>query len=324
VDNRRVVVEHDGMPLSFPQQTIRAALGAARVVASADGKFDDHERSLLAAAARALSYEGDVDALEAASPAEVAAVVTDEQTRTRIVQALILVAMMDGEVKPEEHAVISTYAKALGVDEPRLANLHQLAHGHTKLVYFDLWRRSKYLEDSARKAWQDKGLKGLWSYFGSITGIAHDEKVAAKYRALGDLPEGTFGRAYFDHMKERNFSFPGEHKGFPEELVKHDLAHVVGGYDTDAAGECEVIAFISGFNKSDPFSYLFMIVVHMQMGVNIFDGSPVEKLAMPADRVVAALARGARMTKDLYDPSWTFWDDFPLPLDDVRKKYGVA
>jgi tellurite resistance protein len=307
--------------LTLTSAQVQVALGAARVVASADGRFDEHEQRLLSAAARALHYDGPI---EDASPEQVAAAVSDEATRLRIVQALILVAMIDGEVQDAEHAAIRSYANALGVDEPRLANLKHLAHGHTRLLYFDLWRRSAYLQDSAKKAWHDKGLRGLYQFFGSLPGIATDAKTAARYQELGELPEGTFGRAYFQHMTERKFSFPGEKRGFPEELVKHDLAHVIGGYDTNPEGECEVIAFIAGFMKHDPFGYLFMVVIHMQLGVNIFDGSPVERMIVPMERCVSALERGNNVTRDLYDPEWDFWAEFPLPLDEVRRKYGVS
>lgn len=300
---------------------IRAALGAARALASADGNYADHEERLIAAAARALGHTGPVVGV---APDEVAAAVTDPTTRLRIVQAMILVAMIDGEVKDAETEVIHAYARALDIDEPRVANLRQLARGHTRMLYIDLWRRSAYLQDAAKKAWKDKGLRGLYDFFGSVTGIAKNPSIAARYRALGDLPKGTFGREYFDHMAERSFAFPGEERGFAEELVKHDLAHVLGGYDTDPHGECEVIGFIAGFMKHDPFGYLFMIFVHMQLGVNIFNGSPVDRMIVDADKVVAAIARGAAVLRDLYDPAWDFWADFPLPLDEVRRKYNVV
>lgn len=307
--------------LNLTPAEVGAALGAARVVAEADGAYDEHEQRLVAAVARALSHTGPI---ERASPEAVAAAVQDPTARLRIVEGLILLALIDGHVTGGEQDAIRSYARALSIEEPRLANLRHLAQGRTRALYFDLWRKSAYLEDSAKKAWKEKGLRGLYQFFGSLQGVAHDAKLAWRYKKLGLLPESSFGRAYWVHMTERGFSFPGEHRGFPEELAKHDLAHVLGGYDTDPTGECEVIGFISGFMKHDPFGYLFMIFVHMQLGVNVFDGSPVEHMLVPTDRVVAAIARGAKVTRDLYDPEWDFWADFPLSLAEVREKYGVV
>jgi hypothetical protein len=76
--------------------------------------------------------------------------------------------------------------------------------------------------------------------------------------------------------------------------------------------------------KTDPFSYLFQIFVHMQLGIEIFDGTPIEHLLVPPERVIAALQRGSRVTRDLYDPSWNYWDEFPRPIADVRRDYGIS
>ncbi|MBK6516099.1 MAG: hypothetical protein IPM79_03380 [Polyangiaceae bacterium] len=305
-------------------EAIATCLGAARSVATIDGTFEAHERELLGAAARTLGFTGALDEVPAASPERAREVLTDPTHRTRLVQALLLVAMMDGDIAERELAEIRRYAKALDVDEPRLASLKQVAEGHTTIVKWDLIRRSQMVNDSAIAAWKKKGLKGLVQFAGGFYGFTQDPEIAWRYKKLGLLPEGTFGRTYWQHMTSRSYAFPGEIKGFPEELVKHDLSHVLGGYDTDPIGECEVVSFISGFLKRDPFGFLFMIFLHMQLGVHIFDGSPVEHMIIPADRVLAALERGTNVTRDLYDPAWDYFADFPLPLQEVRAKYGVA
>jgi hypothetical protein len=41
------------------------------------------------------------------------------------------------------------------------------------------------------------------------------------------------------------------------------------------------------------------------------------------DKVLRALRRGAAVTRDLTD-HWNYWEDFPLPLQEVRRKYGIA
>jgi tellurite resistance protein len=312
------------MDLGLSPPQIAVALGAAKAVASADGSFEQHERELVDAARKALGHEGSLDAIRIPSPEAVADALPERADRERLVQALLLVAMMDGEVKDTELAAVRTYAAALGVDEPAITDLARVARGHTTIVKYDLLRRSGMVQTAARAAWEAKGWKGLWTMVGSIYGLDTDADMAMRYKRLGLLPEGTFGRAYWAHMTERGFSFPGEVKGFPEELVKHDLAHVLGGYDTDPTGECEVVAFISGFMKTDPFGYLFMIFLHMQLGVHIFEGTPIEHLKIPAERVVRALERGRRVTRDLYDPSWSYWDDFPRPIAEVRAGYGIA
>src|SRR5262249_25779533 len=131
------------------------------------------------------------------------------------------------------------------------------------------------------------------------------------------------GREYWAHMTQRRFPLPGEPSGFPAEFAKHDLCHVLGDYDTDSVGECEVVAFISGFMRADPFWYLFMIAMHMHLGVETFENTTTSRLAFDPVRVAAALKRGRQVNVDLYDVGMDWWPLFPLPLDEVRRKYNI-
>jgi hypothetical protein len=303
---------------------IRVALGAARAVAAADGEITTYERDFIGAAARALGYRGDPESVPFVSPEEVRQAIAEPELRERLVQALVLVALIDGKVVDAELRAVCAYANALGVDEPRIRNLKQLCRGRSRWIYVDLWLRSRMLRAMLGKARRKNGLLGVLGFFAGIAGVNVEPDLAWRYKQLGMLPEGTFGRAFWTHLTERKYAFPGEMKGLPQEAIKHDLAHVLGGYGTDPSGECEVVGFISGFMKTDPFAYFFQIFVHMQLGVHVFDGTPIQHLSVPAERILAALERGRRVNTDLYDPDWDYWADMPLPLEDVRRKYGIA
>jgi tellurite resistance protein len=311
-------------------QLLELGLRAVKMVAMADGVFDERERKLLAAADRALRQPGrpaaDLDALAPIDAVMLAEAVPDAQTRTRIVQAQIIMAMMDGEVQASEYAVISVFAMALGVDEPRLKNLRQYMDHHYTLLKLDLNRRSEMVGTAMRHAYRKAGLRGAWKATAPFLSkhFAIDEELAWKYRKLGLLPEDTFGRQYWVHMRERNFAFPGEPGGFSEEFIKHDCCHVLGGYDTDPFGECEVVAFVSGFMGTDPFWYLFMVTMHMHLGIETFNDNPLGELAFDPDRVVAALERGRRVREDLYNPDFDWWAQFPKPIAEVRAQLGIS
>lgn len=60
---------------------------------------------------------------------------------------------------------------------------------------------------------------------------------------LRNLPEGTFGRVWADHL-DKNQITPFA-KG-PRRKQLHDGIHVLTGYDTDAMGEAKVQAFLLG------------------------------------------------------------------------------
>jgi uncharacterized tellurite resistance protein B-like protein len=306
----------------LPESVARAGLGALKAVALADGTLAETEARLLRAAAQALGLKGDTD-VRVYEPDEVAASVTDPAHRERVVQGQIVMAIMDEKVSPEELAVIRRYAAALGVDDRRVHDLQLILGGHSALVKLDLMRKSNMFNDVVDRAWKEEGLRGVYAIYGGFMGLAQDPALASRMRAYGQQPLGTLGRAYHDAMVTQGFAFPGEKNGFPLRFRKHDLSHILGDYGIDPIGECEVIAFITGFNKSDPFGYLFMILVHMHLGIDVFSQETFRGTIDP-ERILAALARGAQVNQDLYDPGFDWEPLMPLTVDEVRRKLNVV
>jgi tellurite resistance protein len=303
-----------------------AGLRALRALVAADGVYDAREQALLDAVARSLGVKLDVASLTPASPEEVAGSITDPTHRERLVQAMLITALIDGEATPAEAALVDAFAMALEVDEPRVRNLHHLLHGHIRYLQFDLLRRSPMISDVVAHEWRRAGLRGVWKNVAPLAPgrfLAQDAALAERYRALAALPEGSFGRCYHDHMRERGFTFPGEKAGFPEGFAKHDLCHVLGDYGTDPSGECEVVAFISAFMRHDPFGYLFMIFVHEHLDISVFEGDPTGYFAFEPERVLRALERGLAVNADLYDAAFDWWPLFPRPIDEVRASLGI-
>src|SRR5262249_44839284 len=97
---------------------LQTSLRAAKAVALADGVFSARERALLGAAVEALALGVDVDAIEPITPEQAAAALHDQAARTRLIQAQIIMAMMDGDITESELSVIWAFSAALGVEEP--------------------------------------------------------------------------------------------------------------------------------------------------------------------------------------------------------------
>lgn len=308
--------------LDMPEDRAVLCLRALRAVAAADGKLAAQEKRLLGVAAGALRLVRDPETLDAATPAEVAAGVTDPTERLRLLQGLIVMAMIDGDVDRTELEVLEAFAKALGIDADRLVSLRQYAAGRWTLIQWDLARRAGTVRNVVDEAWGEEGWRGVYRVLGPTWGRAAEPEIAWRYKELGLLPEGTLGRVYWAHMTKRRFAFPGEPHGFAERLVKHDLAHVLGGYDTDPDGEIEVACFVAGFMRKDPFWDVFMLVMQFHLGVEGFLTHPAAKGALDIPRAAAALARGAACKVDLYD-RWDPWSQFPRPLADVRADLGI-
>ena len=297
-------------------------LRAMRAACIADERVDPNERAFLEAARDALGLEGDVGDLAPLGVEEARDANLSPSEREHVIQAMILMTIIDGDATEEEARVVSQLAKALGVGEPRVANLVQLAKGRALAMKWDLTRRG-YAKDEFFRTAREEGLHGLYATFGPIVGVGHDAEVAKRYNDLGKLPKGTLGRAYWDFIVDNDLSFPGEKNGLGERGVWHDMLHVVGGYPITPIGEAEVVAFMAGFRREDPFFWIFTVVLQFQVGLRISPFAPGVPHQIDPKSFVRHHERGARVKMDI-SRDWDFRADFASPLVEVRKKLGVV
>ena len=307
--------------LALTHQQVRAGLAMMKAIALADGALDEKEVSLIEASAKALGRPCDAGALEPAAPADVAAALTSPLVRERALQAAMLVAMIDGNVSPLEVEALASFATALGVDDARLHNLDQLARGHVRRMWLDLARRS-FARPVFEEALRKRGLSGVLTIVAPMEGLGKNPDLARRYLDLGTLEEGTLGRAYWRFIVDNELGFPGEGV-VAEEGVWHDITHVLAGYGTDPAGEVQVVSFIAGYRREDPFFWLFTIALQFHLGIKVSPYSPALLGHFDPALVIGALERGMAMKRDL-SVDYDHWADMPLSLDVVRKKYGVT
>ncbi len=307
---------------------IPAALAALREVALADGALAlaPAERGVLeeiAALHGARVDVGDVvDALPRIAPEAVARAIPDRHRRKRLVQLALVTAMADGEVTEAKVDAVEALGRALGVREQGVGVLRLVARGHRRLAQAAVRRR--LLGSFIREAMDEAGLSGVRRLLGPLFGAGvADRARALRYKQLGLLPEGTFGRAFWEHCTARGFLFPGESRhAIAERMVFHDLGHVLAEYDTDPAGEIQAGSFQAGFIRRDGFSYLIFVLLQFHLGIQITPIAAPEVGFFDAHRVLRAVARGAACKVDLSD-RWDFWDVVRLPLDEVRARFGI-
>lgn len=75
--------------------------------------------------------------------------------------------------------------------------------------------------------------------------VHDDPDLAERWHRLGDLPQGTLGRAVWEMYRARGFSFPGEPGSVNPLLAQHDFVHVLADYGTTVPHEIEVFGFIA-------------------------------------------------------------------------------
>jgi len=297
-------------------------LRAMRTACVADERVDPNERVLLESARDALGLEGDVDALAPLTIDELGDTDMSAAEREHVIQAMILMTIIDGDATAPEAAVVTNFAKTLSVDDPRVRNIEQLAKGRALAMQWDLTRKG-YAKDEFFRTAREEGLHGIYATFGPIVGMGNDAEVAKRYNDLGKLPAGTLGRAYWDFIVQNELSFPGEKNGLGERGVWHDMLHVVGGYPITPVGEAEVVAFMAGFRREDPFFWIFTVVLQFQVGLRISPFAPGVPHQIDPKSFVRHHERGAAVLVDI-SRDWDFRADFASPLDQVREKLGVV
>jgi len=310
------------MIFSLPQNEASAVLRAMLSCARADGPESPEEAELVQVAAGMLEVPlADTGAVPSISADELAAAFPDPVHRERVLQAMILMALVDGDVTGAEVALVTAFAAALGVDEPRVANLRHVSEGKLRTLWLDLARRS-FARPVFERTLKEKGIRGVWKIVGPMVGLARDPELARRYIALGELPADTLGHAYFRFIVDHELGFPGE--GIvAEEGVWHDVTHVLAGYDTSPEGELSVVSFIAGYTREDPFFWLFTIVLQFHLGIRVSPYSPGAKGHFDAELVLRALRRGAQMNRDLskgFDP----FLEMTKPLAQVRREMNVV
>ena len=177
--------------------------------------------------------------------------------------------------------------------------------------------------------------------------VALDESLARRYDALSQLDVGTFGRAFHDHYVGNGYAFPGrEHALVEAWATPHDSLHVLGGYSTSAQGELLVAAFTAGMLRRypDPVeSHVLPTILIYHLGIDINKGlnaGDQERLAadpswrdnyqgnvhlgLDVEKNWVAWRRGQAMTEDLYSGHWDLWSHADTPLEELRRRYGIA
>ena len=305
-----------------------AGLRAMRQLAMARGAFGAASRALIDAAQRqVLHTDFNVDSLPPITAEGLAAAFDNPALARQFVQGMTVVSLADGPPIAAQGKLMTTYARALGVDEPAVRVMHELANHHMVLFRLDFMRRS-HIADMLKGAVHRDGFLATARAFAAFRGMREDAAIAARYKALAQLPEDTLGYAFWKHCSDHGFAFPGEPFGFPEAGVYHDFTHVLSGYSTQPEGEVQIGGFTAGYKKHTPIFVILFVILTFSAGINV---TPVEQpvsvgiLAQEglADRFFAAVERGSRVPVDLSD-GWDHWAWVEKPLAQARAELDIT
>ena len=257
----------------------------------------------------------------------------NEAFRSRMVQSMIMGALVLRPLPPDVAERGAEYARELAIDDGMLTVAQRFASGNLGLAAFDFDRNgytSDWSPERAQVLHTSGELADAW------TECVNDASLAAQWQALADLPAGTIGRAMFEFYEARGFVFPGLPGSAPPLLAQHDWVHVLADYGTRVESELEVFALIARANDDPRAFSLFAMVVslfetgYLRAGAGLFEAFPGQlSRAGVAQRVADGLRRGALShgLDGAPDVDFLAVDWFALadrPLDELRAAFGIV
>ena len=243
-------------------------LRAMKTVALADGVLDAAEVQMLKSVQTILGTNYVVEDLTPVTPEQLASAISDRQIRHQLVQGLIVVSLIDGKANDAETTTVERFARALDVEAPEVRDLRYLINGEMLRLRLDLGRRF-WLREKVKEIWQTEGLRGLFKFVRGMVGRYEDASLARRYEALEHYPQGSLGRSYWEYCRTNGFPLPGEKGGAAEQVLFHDCAHVLSGYGTTPDQEVQVACFSAGFQRRDPWTFVFFVLLQFHVGIRM-------------------------------------------------------
>ena len=309
------------------EDTARIALGALLGVAqfcAGGSAIDPAERRTIEAIRDHLAHQPqiDLDTLTPLSPDALADQLSDPIWRARILRGMTVVALMDGQLSEERLAYLRHAARVLGEGDEVVNTYANLVHERMGLVRLDMARRG-FIAGAVRDFLGRGRLQAAMDLAHYVL-KQNDPAEAARYRALGDLPDGTLGQAYIQFINANGFSVPGEPGGPPGTLARHDCMHVLGGYGTTPAEEGGVAGLQAGMSRnSDPFFSILLVLAEFQLGRSVV---PIEtgdhQHDLDPEVLFDGVERGLQMNRNLIG-DWDLFADAAVPVQELRQRYGI-
>jgi tellurite resistance protein len=296
-------------------------LRAMKTVALADGALDDAERKMLASVQTILGTSYAVEGLASITPEELASALTDRQIRHQLVQGLIVVSLIDGKANEQETETVEQFARALAVDAPEVQDLRYLINGEILRLRLDLARRF-WLREKVKEIWQQEHVRGLYKFVRGMLGRYEDAALARRYQALEHYAPGSLGRSYWEYCRKNGFPLPGEKGGAAEQILFHDCAHILSGYGTTPDEEVQVACFSAGFQRRDPWAFVFFVLLQFHVGVRLTPITGARTGFFDPVKAMVAIRRGAAMTVDL-NSGWEYWPVMGEQVDELRRRYNI-
>jgi len=241
------------------------------------------------------------------SPVEAAAALVKPRLRKSVGEILVTLELVRHPPSEELTHRVAQYLDALEIED-----------GFQAIA-------ADYLADSRESVgrdWERLRQPHLVERF--IEDQTHDQ-IIEKMNSLAALPSESLGRSLFDFYRRNGFAFIPEDEPDQDNLIAHDLTHVIAGYGATPEAEVALQAFMVGAARGEShFSSLLASLLLFEVGMLPFPGiEPTSGvLARPgaAELFATAVERGLQCHGDVQADHEAM---LALPLSDVRAEFGI-
>jgi hypothetical protein len=317
------------------ESALLIAAGLTGLIDVEAGPTDEQRHVLRALAQSFLQLDAHTLAsIEASTPAQLGAGLTDATTRRVFTQMSIILEMSRHPKSDAQLDKLNEYAAAVGAHGPQLDAVRSLAHKSAGEATADFLR---VFDQSIPELTEPQFLQP------SDDPEAQVAELCARVAAFKDLPPGTLGREFIDFYDRSGFSIPTPDSPQPGYYVCHDMNHVICGYEATGPAEIALGIFKLMMNNSDA-NWMASMVNLLIHEVGLFKhatdlqfvpygggGEPYHGLdgsrgALSMDGapelVAEAFVRGAACTADFSEADHIAMAH--VPLAEVRRRYNVT
>ena len=297
----------------------RAILKAMFTIAAV-GPLTDADRASIVAAARYI-FRLDINASTMTAPAaaDLQSLAADPALANEAVSFATVMAFVDGTLDNKKLTAVLELAARLGVREDFVDDVAELAQGHLHDATAHMIRAN--MESILGRPWPDDDMMPWFMPYRDQP----DPALAARFRALGDLPATTFGHAFATFYTANKYAFPGEPTALNFAFATpHDSSHVLAGYATTPRGELLVSTFTAAMHRKRAMAgHVLPVILSWHLGIALNDVAGAAKGALDPKEFWHAWSRGEAVTVDLFGPSFDFWAATGEPIDALRSRLGL-
>lgn len=297
-------------------------LRSLKAVATAEGTLPFtplHRATLQALCAHVLHVRLDLDAIDSTLPDDLERSIVDREARANLVHIAMTIPFVEPEREAERYAVMHRIARRFAIRERQVEDASRAARGHYLRMALDTTRGT--LAELSGTTFS----RSLVLYLKGLVRRDGDPAVLERVHGFARHPQDTVGRALLDYWRDNEFGLPGEVGSVQSQVFfKHDVHHVLSGYDTTPHGEFAVAGFYSGLGDADYADFTALLLMQLQIAVQIDPTVAAWREQFDPEIYFAALERAAHCTTNVAVEGWDPWSVVDRPLDEVRAALGIS